>query len=166
MKPEWTFLSGGKVWKIYFLLPWNDKIQSRKKASDAISLIFCGLMIYSHVLGFLCVLSLTWLAYATLNYSSSCYLPVTSLCCCVLVCLEKQGFPTVKSLNNGGITKWPTGRCQSSLGFLSSGENGRPSAVMYYLIKIAHACSHMPKIISMKCSLLFLGHRISIQISE
>lgn len=114
--------------------------------------IFCGLMIYSRVLGFLCVLSLTWLAYATLNYSSSCYLPVTSPCCCVLVRLEKQGFPTVKSLNNGGITKWPTGRCQSSLGFLSRGENGRPSADMYCLIRIARACSHMPWIIYMKCS--------------
>lgn len=122
-----------KVLKINFLWPWNDKIESKKKQRilQYFSYLLRGPMTYSRVLGFLRVLSLTWLAYATLHYSFSCYLPVTSLCCCFS---RTQRFPTVKLLNNGGITKWPTGRCQSSMGFLNIGENGRPLADVYYCL--------------------------------
>lgn len=49
-------------------------------SSSLFGLLVPPLMIYSHVLFlFSLVLSLTWLPYTNLNYSSRCYLPVNSM---------------------------------------------------------------------------------------
>lgn len=80
-------------------------------SSSLFGLLVPPLMIYSHVLFFFSlVLSLTWLPYTNLNYSSRCYLPVTTLWCSFSRNTKTPWFLTVKLLNNGGISEWPTGR--------------------------------------------------------